>query len=134
MPKLNPNAQKWVDALRSGKYKQGKHRLRTGDTFCCLGVACDVLKKEAKLRWLKRNAGQDDEAYVIGGKDADLPLSVMQLLGIKTANGSLPQQETLAGFNDYRNATFQQIADLIESHAIELGVAGRETELAEVGQ
>lgn len=22
--KLNPNAQKWVDALRSGKYKQGR--------------------------------------------------------------------------------------------------------------
>jgi hypothetical protein len=32
-----------VAALRSGKYKQGRHRLRDGsDGYCCLGVACDV--------------------------------------------------------------------------------------------
>lgn len=36
--------QEWVDALRSGEYKQGKHVLRsTRDEFCCLGVACDLL-------------------------------------------------------------------------------------------
>jgi hypothetical protein len=35
--------QRWLDALRSGKYKQGKGALRTGkDHFCCLGVLCDI--------------------------------------------------------------------------------------------
>lgn len=38
---------KWVEALRSGKYKQGKMQLRVvlpdGEPgFCCLGVACDI--------------------------------------------------------------------------------------------
>jgi hypothetical protein len=34
---------KWIEALRSGKYKQGRWALRTkSDDFCCLGVLCDV--------------------------------------------------------------------------------------------
>jgi len=38
--------QKWVDALRSGKYKQGQGYLRTPDGYCCLGVLCEVLNAE----------------------------------------------------------------------------------------
>lgn len=37
---------KWVEALRSGKYKQGTGRLlragRDGYKHCCLGVLCEV--------------------------------------------------------------------------------------------
>jgi hypothetical protein len=34
----------WLEALRSGKYKQGDSNLRGfDDAFCCLGVACDLL-------------------------------------------------------------------------------------------
>ena len=47
---LNPNAQKWVDALRSGEYTQGQSCLRKTvegvSTFCCLGVACDIYAQE----------------------------------------------------------------------------------------
>lgn len=32
----------WVKALRSDEYKQGWGLLRSGDEYCCLGVACDV--------------------------------------------------------------------------------------------
>lgn len=38
--------QKWVEALRSGKYKQGKEALRRcepEESFCCLGVLCDIV-------------------------------------------------------------------------------------------
>lgn len=122
MPKLNPNAQKWVDALRRGNYKQGKYRLRTGDTFCCLGVACDVFKRQLKLRWKRRNVSDGDEAFYIGGKDADLPLAVQSILGLKSPNGSF-NGDTLAGENDYTGLNFNEIADLIESRAEELGVA-----------
>jgi hypothetical protein len=34
---------RWVAALQSGKYQQGKGQLRKGDLFCCLGVLADVL-------------------------------------------------------------------------------------------
>lgn len=30
------------DVLESGKYQKGKRQLRDGDTYCCLGVACDL--------------------------------------------------------------------------------------------
>lgn len=35
--------EKWITALRSGEYKQGKDVLRSGDEFCCLGVLCDLI-------------------------------------------------------------------------------------------
>ena len=34
--------KKWVNALRSGKYKQAKGRLRYKDRYCPLGVLCDI--------------------------------------------------------------------------------------------
>ena len=35
---------KWVEALRSGNYKQGTNYLNNRDenTFCCLGVLCEI--------------------------------------------------------------------------------------------
>lgn len=39
-------AKMWTDALRSGKYKQGRHSLRRykwGEaSYCCLGVLCEL--------------------------------------------------------------------------------------------
>lgn len=32
--------KKWIKALRSEKYIQGKNRLQFENRFCCLGVAC----------------------------------------------------------------------------------------------
>ena len=42
---------KWVDALRSGEYKQGKGQLKTSEEdgatkHCCLGVAKEVFNLE----------------------------------------------------------------------------------------
>ena len=33
---------KWVKALRSGKYEQGRYMLRHNNEYCCLGVLCRV--------------------------------------------------------------------------------------------
>lgn len=46
--KLEPEFKaKWVAALRSGKYKQGRRELRSvDDEFCCLGVAIDITHPE----------------------------------------------------------------------------------------
>lgn len=32
----------WVDALKSGNYKKGTLYLKHKDTFCCLGVFCEI--------------------------------------------------------------------------------------------
>ena len=40
---MNANAKKWVQALRSGKYKQAHGTLGKEDgSRCCLGVLCDL--------------------------------------------------------------------------------------------
>lgn len=38
--------ERWVKALRSGKYKQGVEQLKDGDKYCCLGVAGDLCSVE----------------------------------------------------------------------------------------
>lgn len=42
--------KKWLKALRSDKYKQGKYVLEDTDhNFCCLGVACRIVHPKLKL-------------------------------------------------------------------------------------
>jgi len=80
--------QKWVDALKSGKYEQGKDMLRDGDKFCCLGVACDI----SGLGVWTESTGRDengkvtqDYAYVVNGRQSWglLPREVRDWLGLK---------------------------------------------------
>jgi hypothetical protein len=41
---LGPKQQAWIDALKSGEYKQGERAaLFDGEGYCCLGVACALL-------------------------------------------------------------------------------------------
>lgn len=50
--------KKWVDALRSGKFKQGRGALRSPDgSFCCLGVADEVCKLKDPSSYLLRSTG-----------------------------------------------------------------------------
>lgn len=117
MSKLNPNAQKWVDALRSGKYRQARNFLRSDDSFCCLGVACEISGLGA---W-------SEDAYLINewGGNKLLPGQVQKWLGLKDSVGCIVdngEDTHLAWMNDH-GSTFEQIADLIEAHAEELGVS-----------
>ena len=91
---------KWVAALRSGKYQQGRDALRTGDMFCCLGVACDLIDPDAWER---------DNGY---GAWQELNTDGMDLPFIGNADA-----ETLSGMND-SGYTFEEIADYIEAHVI----------------
>lgn len=102
---MNKNAKKWVKALRSGKYKQGKDRLRTGDKFCCLGVACDLYKKETNKDYK--------------GSRKFLPRKIQKWLKLKSPHGSFGFN-TLTTINDCEGKTFKQIANIIEKHIDEL--------------
>ena len=128
---LNPNAQKWVDALRSGKYTQGQYSLHpTDDTFCCLGVACDLFAKEnpTEGRWRGNN-------FVVSGIDSShssLPRPVDDWLGLARQPGAIAylanahatygpaSGQTLVQDNDTCRFTFAKIANTIESHQKEL--------------
>lgn len=42
---LSDVKQRWINALRSGRYKQAQRYLRTlSDKYCCLGVLCDLVQ------------------------------------------------------------------------------------------
>jgi hypothetical protein len=110
---LNENAKKWVAALRSGKYKQGKGKLHdVDDKYCCLGIACKVAMENGVELNKKYNA--DDLWYTYDGKSTYLPSSVLLWLRLRNGRGGCPDYSTdLAAYND-TGITFNQIADIIE--------------------
>jgi len=114
MSKLNPNAQKWVDALRSGKYKQGRYQLNDGTGLCCLGVGCEVAKDNG--------IGVRKESYYRGFSydthRVSMPAAVCNWLHLFR-----DKLAVLMRLNDDDLLSFPQIAAFIEEHAKELGVA-----------
>lgn len=115
-PKLNPNARKWVRALRSGKYKQTKGRLERVNgvnRFCCLGVACDLFNKSVpKSKRLERTIVGKNGRY--GNEEDLLPGVVKKWLGLSANDGSIDNDDSLACIND-AGKRFATIADIIES-------------------
>lgn len=108
---LNKNAKAWVRALRSGKYKKGKCTLRpTTNTYCCLGVACDLYAKAHKAK----EPGYLEVAYLEA-----LPNKVRKWLGLSDPEGEFVDEkgetEHLSNLNDNTNYSFKDIADVIES-------------------
>jgi hypothetical protein len=80
---------KWLKALRSGKYKQGRGQLRTpDDRFCCLGVLCDLYAKETGVSW--EGNGEDDD-YEICGDTGFLPQVIQEWAGVDDHNPVLPR-------------------------------------------
>lgn len=86
---------KWIRALRSGKYEQGKGSLKDGSNFCCLGVLCDLHAKETNRgKWLGGDGLDSDNYKVIGAhgpaEGALLPSAVARWAGIRSG----PQEIT----------------------------------------
>lgn len=99
----------WVEALRSGKYKQAVSVLRSGDRFCCLGVACE-LAVDAGVA--ERSGDGYSDSY--GSEVGKLPVEVVFWLGLKTSYGEIPGRKSLIAMND-SGRSFSEIADIIES-------------------
>lgn len=100
---------KWVAALRSGKYKQGRGRLRSGDEFCCLGVLCDIVYPQGwTLSVFTDTTGSTDLYY--------LTPNVLRQVGMQEKFMML-----LGQMNDGQTfgtpSTFNEIADVIEKEA-----------------
>lgn len=97
---------KWIEALRSGKYKQGAGKLRVGDCYCCLGVACEVPGIEGR---------NSEDGYVYMGLVATAPRKVVELLGLVSEVGSARGSGTnLTRLNDH-GVPFEEIANMLEA-------------------
>jgi hypothetical protein len=121
---LTMNQSKWVEALRSGKYKQGRAALCTEGNFCCLGVAAELFKTEDTvvktfIVKLDNSLGKatDTRLTSYNGEDSVAPSYVMEALGLRTTCGGSGGNgvAALTEEND-NNVTFEGIADLIESN------------------
>jgi hypothetical protein len=108
---------RWIAALRSGRYAQGKGYLRQDDMdgvarYCCLGVLCEV----AGIEWVTPgNVTTDDDDYGYMGATEWAP----SFLGLPQPDdvdsGKMTDQSLLANMND-TNASFTEIADWIEAN------------------
>ena len=119
-------ARKWISALRSGHYKKTKDVLKKvgrnqNESFCALGVLCDIYQKE-HVRTLPEEKTEEDfgvKCVSIDGATTNLPKKVMKWAGIKdrdcvlfNENGERTDIPTL---ND-DGVSFKKIADIIEKN------------------
>jgi len=112
--------KKWVTALRSGKYKQGKEYLCDDGKYCCLGVLCDIYNKE-RVKSKKRSIIEDDKStsYLhFDGAWEVLPECVREWAGMESSTGALSLKDmdtSLAELNDH-GKKFSTLANTIEKH------------------
>lgn len=118
---MNPEVKaKWLEALRGGKYGQCITYLRQGDSYCCLGVLCDLLKPAG---WSGEDDEHSDDVRWFNGTHEELPPDfICQAAGLpeaETVHSSEPERnnatEQLAYLNDC-GKSFAEIADFIEEN------------------
>ena len=108
---MKPEIKKlWVDALRSGTYKQGFGRLKTDQGYCCLGVLTQLCAIDKQLDF---DTVADDRGLV-------LSRNVLAWAHDKEVDyydqNPIVAGHALSVWNDKYNADFNQIADLIEQY------------------
>jgi hypothetical protein len=110
--------ERWIKALRSGKYEQDQGFLRTPDGYCCLGVLSDLYAKDNDLKWLRANwvyrlEGSDNDTWLTSHIVAWAKLNSKILVEKATGYEIIVDQYDLAKMND-DDVSFSEIADVIE--------------------
>jgi hypothetical protein len=124
----------WATALESGDYEQGTGHLRTRgvyeDTWCCLGVLCDLSVAAGIGEWIqtpgnyvfrafdKRDGTDGVEWYDYSG--AFLPKAVASWAGIDWeehgGNVKFGEATTASWVNDIEKTPFPGVAVLVREH------------------
>lgn len=105
---------KWLEALRSGKYEQGKHYLKEGGKYCCLGVLCEVAGLESELNSVFDTSKMRFFAKPVQECDR-MDSDICYLPSFEERSGVTRKvQSELAEMNDEQGATFEEIAERIE--------------------
>jgi hypothetical protein len=105
---------RWVEALRSGKYNQGTYQLHNVEhnKYCCLGVLCELAREDGivaleKDKYFSVKEPNDNSILM-------LPKAVSKWAGISTcAVYSEKNRASLAMLND-AGQSFETIANVIE--------------------
>lgn len=127
---MNPEVkQKWIDALRSGKYEQGSEKLRSVTGYCCLGVLCDLYAQEHNVEWEFRGNEETNlqpmDYWYFDDQSEFLSKIVMNWAGLKNDNPQVRidveendedswfYTDHIANVND-SGYTFNDLSNLIE--------------------
>ena len=97
--------QRFVAALRSGKYEKGVGRLKAGECFCAQGILLDVVAPEG---W------QPADTWVYGDTCVYTPY-IPNVLG-EQLGLSAQELDALLVWNDSLGLSFRSIADKIEEN------------------
>lgn len=101
---------KLIEALESGKYEQCKNQLRYENSYCCLGVACDLCGDIWKLN--------DQGDWVYNDNFIYMSEDVVNYYGFKFNNGWFKEKclqlesDSLTSLND-SGISFQEIAQVL---------------------
>lgn len=109
-------AKLWVEALRSGEYKQCQAEMRftrpDGVSYCCLGVLTDVVCTPEER--------EDDDTFCDEYGDGYLNPTIAERCGVNTGSrcvdGPDIARNVLVKMNDEEGKSFSEIADYIEAN------------------
>lgn len=131
-PEQQRHVQLWIDALESDEYRQTTGKLRDlgfddaqdarvlSNEYCCLGVACEVWRKETGIGSWKIDKENEEDAYFVAPSDQKtgaLPWEVRQWLGLDSDDGTYMTgsgSTSLVAHNDSDGWDFKQIAQLLK--------------------
>lgn len=99
-------AEKWIAALRSGKYKQSNGNLLNTGGYCCLGVACKIKRVPNSVLF---GANLIDTTFIDRKYVDKMPLPLQGKIISNTLVGEV------ATMND-GGVSFSKIADWIEAN------------------
>lgn len=112
------NRKKWIEALRSGNYRQGTNRLCTltadGPYYCCLGVAYAIFKDQFEIKTVDYHSVRrfDGASGNLEHPDIRNALGINRIgYLLKTIEG----RSSLVTLND-DGYTFEEIASIIEEN------------------
>lgn len=109
----------WIEALRSGRYKQGLGSLRSLRSFgmgevryCCLGVLCELAVEVGQAKRVATDGGYVD--LHSHSSTGILPRGVSDWAGLSSQCPRLREGRLLDRLND-EGVSFREIAALIEA-------------------
>lgn len=108
---IRQNVIKWIEALRSGEYEQGRSSLHKEGSYCCLGVAVEVL--HGADVWIEDYAPSGIHFY-----GHDRLSEILESNDINSLGLFVDDEYELINMNDKQCLTFSQIADWIEQNIL----------------
>ena len=114
--------KKWIEALESGKYKQGTGYLcQKGPDgqfrYCCLGVLCETYNSSHKTNPIKKNL-EITSIIDYESQIGLLPDKVYRAAKLYSSGGMIKKRgfNNLMILNDIRKWSFKQIASFIKEN------------------